>query len=155
MIDRARLRLRALYADAGKAHDFEVFSPYLAPEQREPSTGQLARELATTEEAARVALHRFRRRFGSALREEVASTLEDAAQVESELRFLLAALAGHGHSVRRCSASSQRYGDKDKCPLLVIPSRAFEGKNLANCGILLGRAVASNPVTPWRERHEP
>jgi RNA polymerase sigma-70 factor (ECF subfamily) len=101
VIDRARLRLRALYVDAGKAHDFEVFSPYLAPEQREPSTAALARELATTEGAARVALHRFRRRFGSALRAEVASTLEDPAQVESELRFLLATLAGHGHSVRQ------------------------------------------------------
>ena len=99
VIDRARLRLRAQYVDAGRTHDFEVLSPYLAPEQGQSSTAELARALATTEGAARVVLHRFRRRFGSALRAEVASTVENREEIESELRFLLAVLAGHGHSV--------------------------------------------------------
>jgi RNA polymerase sigma factor (sigma-70 family) len=100
VIDRARLRLRARYADAGRIHDFEVLSPYLAPEQGRFSTSELARALTTTDGAARVALHRFRRHFGSALRAEVASTLEDPEEIESELQFLLAVVAGHGHFVR-------------------------------------------------------
>jgi DNA-directed RNA polymerase specialized sigma24 family protein len=97
VIHRARLRLRAQYADAGRPRDFDVLSRYLAPEQGEPSTTALARTLATTEGNARVTLHRFRRRFATALRTEVASTVEnpeDPRQIESELQFLLATLSG-------------------------------------------------------------
>jgi DNA-directed RNA polymerase specialized sigma24 family protein len=97
VIDRARLRLRAQYGDAGKAHEFEMLLPYLAPEDGEGSTATLAHALATTDRAARVMLHRFRRRFGTALRAEVASTVDNAQEVESELRFLLSVLEGHGH----------------------------------------------------------
>lgn len=91
-----RCRCHAQYTDAGKAHRFDLLSPNLAPEQRALHSG-LALALATTEANARVTLHRFRRRFGSALRAEVASTVEDPndpEQVESELQFLLATLAG-------------------------------------------------------------
>jgi RNA polymerase sigma-70 factor (ECF subfamily) len=99
VIDRARLRLRAQYVDAGKAQQFEVLSPYLAPQEGERSSAELARALARTEGAARVALNRFRRRFGSALRAEVAETVESPEEVESELRFLLTVLEGHGHFI--------------------------------------------------------
>ena len=100
VIDRARLRLREQYLGAGKAHDFEVLSPCLAPMQDDPSIADLARALRRTKEATRVALYRFKRRFGAALRAEVASTLESPAEIESELRFLLDVVAGGGHSVR-------------------------------------------------------
>jgi len=100
VVDRARLRLRNQYTDAGKAREFEVMLPYLAPEHRERSTATLARALAISEGAARVMLLRFRRRFGAALRAEVASTVENPQDVESELRFLLSALEGHDHFVR-------------------------------------------------------
>jgi RNA polymerase sigma-70 factor (ECF subfamily) len=93
VIDRARARLRAEYVSAGKVHDFEVLLPYLAPERGETSAAALARTLCSTEGSARVVLHRFRRRFGSALRAEIASTLDDPKQVESELNFLMAVLA--------------------------------------------------------------
>jgi RNA polymerase sigma-70 factor (ECF subfamily) len=101
VIDRARLRLREQYVAAGRLRDFEAFSPYLAAEHGELSIAELARALETTPGAARVALHRFRHRFGSALRAEVASTLENPDETESELRFLLAVLEGHGHPVRQ------------------------------------------------------
>jgi RNA polymerase sigma factor (sigma-70 family) len=93
VIERARLRLRAQYDDAGRAHEFDVLSPYLAPEHAEASTAELARALGTTEGAARVVLHRFRRRFGSALRAEVASTVENPDEIEPELRYLLSAVS--------------------------------------------------------------
>jgi RNA polymerase sigma factor (sigma-70 family) len=93
-IDRARERLRIQHVEAGKAHEFEALWPYLAPDRSETSTDALAKALGTTGGAARVALHRFRRRFGAALRAEIASTVDGTEQVESELRFLLAVLAG-------------------------------------------------------------
>jgi RNA polymerase sigma-70 factor (ECF subfamily) len=101
VIDRARERLRTQYVEADRVHDFDVLWPYLAPERGETSAAGLAQALGTNAGAARVAVYRFRRRFGSALRAEVASTVEDPEQVESELRFLLAVLAGRGDNGAR------------------------------------------------------
>jgi RNA polymerase sigma-70 factor (ECF subfamily) len=52
----------------------------------------VAEDLGMSEAAVKVAVHRLRRRFGAILREEVARTVEDAARVDDELRFLFAAL---------------------------------------------------------------
>ena len=46
-----------------------------------------------TEGAARVAVHRLRRKFRDLLREEIAHTVDGDAQVEEELRFLRQTLA--------------------------------------------------------------
>ena len=56
---------------------------------------QAGEELAISAGAVRVAVHRLRREFASALRAEIADTLADprADEVEAELRDLLAALA--------------------------------------------------------------
>ena len=44
--------------------------------------------------AGRIAVHRFRQRYRKLLRDEIAQTLDDASQVEQELRSLLQTLAG-------------------------------------------------------------
>jgi RNA polymerase sigma-70 factor (ECF subfamily) len=46
------------------------------------------------EGAARVAVHRLRKRFREIYREEISQTLSDQADVAGELRHLAAALAG-------------------------------------------------------------
>jgi RNA polymerase sigma-70 factor (ECF subfamily) len=56
------------------------------------SYGDAARELGVGESAVRVAVHRMRQRFGAILRDEVAQTVQDPADVEGELRHLLEAL---------------------------------------------------------------
>ena len=43
--------------------------------------------------AARVAVHRLRKRFRQIYREQISQTLADAADLEAELRHLAAALA--------------------------------------------------------------
>ena len=95
LIERARARLREEYASNDRARDFDVLLPYLT-QHKEGSSQELAEALGTTNDAARVALYRIRRRFGSALRAEVASTIDDSEQVEAELRFLLQALGNSG-----------------------------------------------------------
>lgn len=42
----------------------------------------------------KVAIHRLRRRFREIVRAEVAQTLHDAAELDDEMRHLIAALAG-------------------------------------------------------------
>ena len=53
----------------------------------------VARELELTEGALDVARHRLKRRFGEALRAEVAETVQDAAEVDRELAALIEHLA--------------------------------------------------------------
>jgi RNA polymerase sigma factor (sigma-70 family) len=97
LIDRARARLGAEYRSAGKTRDYQMLLPHLAPQRPAKSLMQLATSLGATEGAARVAIHRFRRRFAATLRAEVASTVANREDVESELRFLVAVLRGqHG-----------------------------------------------------------
>jgi hypothetical protein len=52
----------------------------------------LAGEMNTSEGALKVAIHRLRKRYRELFRQEIADTVADPDQVESELRFLAAAL---------------------------------------------------------------
>jgi RNA polymerase sigma-70 factor (ECF subfamily) len=52
----------------------------------------IAAGLGMTEGALKVAAHRLRRRFGRALRAEVARTV-DPSEVEDELKYLLSVLS--------------------------------------------------------------
>jgi RNA polymerase sigma-70 factor (ECF subfamily) len=54
---------------------------------------RLAAHLGIEIGTLRVALHRFRRRFGELLRREVAHTVATADEVEEEIRYLLSVLA--------------------------------------------------------------
>lgn len=90
MIDGAMLRLRARYEDAGQLRVFEVLSPVL--HGGSGPYAELAADLALQEGAVKVAVHRLRKRFGEALREEVLDTVDGPDAVDDELRALLAAL---------------------------------------------------------------
>jgi RNA polymerase sigma factor (sigma-70 family) len=67
---------------------------------REPSEpySRLAERWGVAESSVRVAVHGLRKRFGHVLREEVRQTVKDDADVDDELRHLLAVLGGSaGH----------------------------------------------------------
>lgn len=57
-----------------------------------PSHQATAERLGLAEGAVKVAVHRLRRRFGELLRREVETTVADPADVDDEIRALLAAL---------------------------------------------------------------
>jgi RNA polymerase sigma factor (sigma-70 family) len=94
LLKRARERLEHEYAAAGKADEFRVFSPYLVGAEGDYS--RVADQLGTTEGAIRVALHRFRRKYGLAVRAEIAATVMAPEDIDGELQFLIAALARTG-----------------------------------------------------------
>ena len=54
----------------------------------------LAARLASTEGALKMAVQRLRHRYGEILREEVAITVPNPQDVETELRYLLTVLKG-------------------------------------------------------------
>jgi len=88
LLEQTMLDLQADMDRSGSLGRFEKLRPYLVSDT-DPPYPELARELKTTEPAVRVALHRMRQRFGSALRERVAQTLEDPSRVDEELRHLI------------------------------------------------------------------
>jgi RNA polymerase sigma factor (sigma-70 family) len=84
-------RLRAEFVQHGRLDDFNKLKVFLL-EQAEAPYAVLARELETTEGALKVAIHRLRKRYRELIRLEIAETVADPSEVESELRFLAAAL---------------------------------------------------------------
>jgi hypothetical protein len=53
---------------------------------------ELARKLETTESALKVGIHRLRKRYRDLLRSEIADIVADPADIDAELRYLIASL---------------------------------------------------------------
>jgi RNA polymerase sigma factor (sigma-70 family) len=75
------------------AGDFERWKPFLSMSSGHLSYAAMAAEFGMTEGAARVAVHRLRKRYRQRLRDEISLTLADDQCVEDEMRALFAALA--------------------------------------------------------------
>lgn len=92
LLDLTLERLRAEYEDGARPGNFEQLKGCLMAARGTIDYAAVARGLGTTEGAARVAVHRLRKRFRAIYREEISRTLEDGADIEAELRHLAAAL---------------------------------------------------------------
>ena len=92
LLGRVLDQLGREYDEAGQAATFEALRGLLAGDPDTPSYAAVAARLGTSEGAARVAAHRLRRRYGELLRQEIAATLADPAEIDEEIRDLFAAL---------------------------------------------------------------
>jgi RNA polymerase sigma-70 factor (ECF subfamily) len=70
----------------------ERLNTWLSDEPDRPPQAEIAREFGMTENAVKQAFHRLRQRYRQVLREEVAQTVATPAEIEDELRHLIAAL---------------------------------------------------------------
>jgi RNA polymerase sigma-70 factor (ECF subfamily) len=95
LLRQALNRLAEECALSGKKDLFEGLKAHLSPgsDPRVPYE-QLATRLGRSPGTLRSDVARLRERFGAILREEVQSTLLDAADVDGELHYLYGALAG-------------------------------------------------------------
>jgi RNA polymerase sigma factor (sigma-70 family) len=92
LFERAISRLREQYTAAGKAGLYDALKCFLADDIGEGDYTRLAAQLEMTRGAVATSVHRLRERYRELLREEVAHTVADPAEVEDEIRSLLAAL---------------------------------------------------------------
>ncbi len=92
LLGRVLERLRVEHEAAGRREWFETLAPCLAGRTSEGPQADVAARLGMSEAAVRVAVHRLRKRYRDVLREEVAQTVGGPAEVEAELRHLLAAV---------------------------------------------------------------
>lgn len=93
LLERVGTQLRSDYERAGRAGLFAKLQPYLAGGAQLAGYAELGRELAMSESAVTVAIHRMRRRFGELLRAEIAHTVASPEEVEEEIAYLLAVIA--------------------------------------------------------------
>jgi RNA polymerase sigma-70 factor (ECF subfamily) len=93
LLEQAVRRLEAETAAAGKATLLAHLLPALTGGRGGAPYAAVALEMGMTEGAVKTAASRLRRRFGELLREEIARTVADPADVEAEVAALFAALA--------------------------------------------------------------
>ena len=92
VLDRVVEELRKEFVRHGRPEHFERLKVFLLGRADAPYTA-LAREMNTSEGALKVAIHRLRKRYRDLFRQEIADTVADPAEVESEIRYLASVLA--------------------------------------------------------------
>jgi len=98
VIEQALSRLRREFIEASREQEFDALKVVLTGDRLAVPYAGLAERLSTTEAAVKMTVLRMRRRFGEVLREEVAHTVADPAEIDDELRHLLAVLAASGEA---------------------------------------------------------
>lgn len=96
LLAQTREQLLSEYLASDKGDLAFALLPYLSQPLEQAQAEQLGQRCSLTVGAAKVALHRFRQRYGHVLRSLVAETVDGEADVDSEIEDLLAVLSRHG-----------------------------------------------------------
>jgi DNA-directed RNA polymerase specialized sigma24 family protein len=93
LLEHVLARLESEASRAGKSDLFDHLRPLLEGDDLEESYKEIGEALQMSEGSVKVAAHRFRGRYRQILREEVARTVADPAEVDAEIADLVKALA--------------------------------------------------------------
>ena len=96
VLEAALEKLRVECARDGKSRQFELLAPLLTDDLPDGAYEGLGRALQLAPGTVSVTLHRLRKRYREVVRAAVGCTVANPADVETELRALLAALGGEG-----------------------------------------------------------
>lgn len=88
LMERALLALRAEFEQVGKLELFERLKACVWGERNAMSYAAMGEQVAMTEGAVKVAVHRLRHRYGQLLRSEIAQTVSTPVEADEELRYL-------------------------------------------------------------------
>jgi RNA polymerase sigma-70 factor (ECF subfamily) len=92
LLDRVLRRLEDEYAEAGKGDSFADLKEFLTAGGQSRPYRRVAEKSGMSEGAVKVAVHRLRRRYRELLKEEIAQTVADPAEIDDELGELFAAV---------------------------------------------------------------
>jgi RNA polymerase sigma-70 factor (ECF subfamily) len=92
VLERVLSGLKDEYRAAGNAALFDSLKELLPDEPGAPSQAEIAARLGMTENAIRQAFYRFRQRYQSLLRDEIAHTVATPADIEDELCHLISVI---------------------------------------------------------------
>jgi RNA polymerase sigma-70 factor (ECF subfamily) len=94
LLETARARLQAGYAAEGKADRFTLLEQFLPGERGALTYTEAAARLGLAEATLRSDVHRLKLRFRDCLRAEIAHTVASPAEIDDEIRHLMAVLSG-------------------------------------------------------------
>jgi RNA polymerase sigma-70 factor (ECF subfamily) len=94
ILEQALVRLRAEFVAQGKAETYEVLKAFEPGDQRTLTYADAAARLGVSESAIKSMIYRLRQRHRELVREGIAHTVSTAAEVDEELRHLIAVLSG-------------------------------------------------------------
>jgi RNA polymerase sigma-70 factor (ECF subfamily) len=92
VLERTMHQLQSDYAAADKRELFEQLQGFLPGGVTGSSREEVAAKRGVSVGTIDVAIHRLRQRFGTLLRQEVLQTVSSEAEVEEEIRYLIAAI---------------------------------------------------------------
>jgi RNA polymerase sigma-70 factor (ECF subfamily) len=88
LLGRALDKVRGEFSANGKAAMFDALSPFLAGEKADISYQDAAQRMGLAMSGVKTHIHRLRRQFASAVRQEVMQTVSAPHEVDDELRQL-------------------------------------------------------------------
>jgi RNA polymerase sigma-70 factor (ECF subfamily) len=94
LLERAASRLREEYSAAGKADLYECLTEFRLDAPEQPAYAEAAARLRLSDSAVKSAIHRLRQRHHQLVREEIAQTVADPAELNDEIQHLLGVVAG-------------------------------------------------------------
>jgi RNA polymerase sigma-70 factor (ECF subfamily) len=96
LLARVRSRIQAEYAADNKKERFDVLEKLLPGEGIAPTYAEIAKMLGVAEGTVKSEVHRFKRRYAFLVREELAHTVGDQADIEAELQHLRSVIGRPG-----------------------------------------------------------
>ncbi|MEO8428626.1 MAG: sigma factor [Verrucomicrobiota bacterium] len=94
VLEQAWMRLETEYAAEGKADLFRELRRFNSAAESAPGYAEAAGNLGLPENTVKSLVHRMRRRYRTLLRAEIAHTVDDPAEIDEEIRYLLRVLGG-------------------------------------------------------------
>jgi len=94
LFQKALGRLREEFVAGNKREEFEQLKGFLSAEPAEGDYAKAGAGLGMSSGTVAVATHRLRRRYAELVREEIAHTVPNLAEVEEEMRYLIALVGG-------------------------------------------------------------
>ena len=94
LLERVLAQLRAEFDQRERLELFDRLKPHLWGEEEATPYAQLATGLAMSVSALKVTMHRLRRRYRDLLRDEIAQTVADPAEIDGEIQYLIRVMSG-------------------------------------------------------------
>lgn len=88
LLESVREKLRASFINNGRLADYEVLEPYLGWDDTPAPYAELGARLGSNEGAARVLVHRLRKKFRELLESEISRTVVNEEDIAAELDWM-------------------------------------------------------------------
>ncbi len=96
VVEQSLHRLREECESEGRLRVYEILRPCLGAERDDVSYVDLSSQLQVTDARVKRLVHRMRQRYRTILREEVAGTVINSAEIDNEIRYLCEVIGKSG-----------------------------------------------------------